>query len=57
MNLLLLEPEELSPDGVARLSGRRLVHANEVLRAQASDQIRVGVRGGKRGHGGDPLDR
>jgi RsmE family RNA methyltransferase len=49
MNLLLLEPGELLPDGTARLSGRRLQHAKEVLQAQASDQIRVGVRGGNTG--------
>jgi RsmE family RNA methyltransferase len=49
MNLLLLEPGELLPDGTARLQGRRLQHAKEVLRAQASDQLRVGVRGGNSG--------
>ena len=49
MNLLLLEPGELDADGVARLTGRRLAHASEVLRAQASDTIRVGMRGGNTG--------
>jgi len=49
MNLLLLEPGELLPDQTTRLSGRRLLHANEVLRAQANDRIRVGVRGGNVG--------
>ncbi|MFN7142473.1 MAG: 16S rRNA (uracil(1498)-N(3))-methyltransferase [Myxococcota bacterium] len=46
MNLLLLEPDELSPDGTARLSGRRLVHAREVLAVQAGDRLRAGVVGG-----------
>lgn len=46
MNLLLLEPGELLPDGTARLDGRRLLHAREVLRAQAGDTLRVGVLGG-----------
>ena len=49
MNLLLLRPEELAPDGTARLTGRRLMHAREVLRASAGDVHRVGVLGGRRG--------
>jgi len=49
MNLLLLRPEELAPDGTARLTGRRLMHAREVLRASAGDVLRVGVLGGRRG--------
>src|SRR5207245_6506506 len=49
MNLLLLRPEELAPDGTARLSGRRLLHAREVLRASAGDVLRVGVLGGQLG--------
>lgn len=49
MNLLLLRPEELAPDGTARVTGRRLSHAREVLRAAAGDVLRVGVLGGKIG--------
>ena len=49
MNLLLLRPEELAPDGTARLTGRRLMHAREVLHASAGDVLRVGVLGGRRG--------
>ncbi len=49
MNLLLLEPDELAPDGTARLTGRRLVHAREVLAVQAGDQLRAGVVGGLAG--------
>jgi RsmE family RNA methyltransferase len=51
MNLLLLRPEELAPDGTARLTGRRLLHAREVLRAAAGDTLRVGMLGGQRGTG------
>ena len=49
MNLLLLEPRELQPDGTAHLSGRRLAHAREVLKAQAGDELRVGILGGELG--------
>src|SRR5438067_5500730 len=51
MNLLLLGPEELRSDGTARLSGRRLVHAREVLRLTSGDTLRVGVLGGGTGVG------
>jgi len=46
MNLLLLEPADLAPDGTARLTGRRLRHALEVLRAAEGDVLRVGLLGG-----------
>lgn len=49
MNLLLLEPDELLPDGTARLTGRRLAHAREVWNAQAGDRLRAGVLGGETG--------
>ena len=49
MNLLLLEPDELSADGTARLRGRRLLHAREVLRLCAGDALRAGVVGGSVG--------
>ena len=49
MNLLLLRAEEVDADGVARLSGRRLEHAREVLRVQAGQTLRVGVLGGLMG--------
>lgn len=51
MNLLLLQPHEVGPDGVAVLSGRRLVHARDVLRVTAGHHLRVGVRGGRLGSG------
>jgi len=49
VNLLLLSPDELDADGTARLRGRRLEHAREVLRVQAGDTLRVGVRDGQVG--------
>jgi len=49
VNLLLLEPHELLSDGTVRLSGRRLSHAREVLKAQAGDTLRVGILGGALG--------
>lgn len=49
MNLLLLRPEEISPDGVARLRGRRATHAREVLNACAGDTLVAGILGGRVG--------
>jgi RsmE family RNA methyltransferase len=46
MNLLLLRPDELLPDGTARLRGRRLLHAGEVLRLSAGGVLRAGLVGG-----------
>jgi RsmE family RNA methyltransferase len=49
VNLLLLEPGELAPDGTARLAGRRARHVHAVLRVAAGDSIRAGVVGGRMG--------
>jgi RsmE family RNA methyltransferase len=49
MNLLLLSPDELQPDGTARVQGRRARHVAEVLRAGPGDTLRAGVLGGKVG--------
>lgn len=46
MNLLLLRPDELLPDGTASLRGRRLLHAREVLRLSEGDLLRAGVLDG-----------
>ena len=46
--LLLLEEDFISPDR-ARLSGRRLAHAREVLGAKPGDTLRVGRLGGQVG--------
>jgi RsmE family RNA methyltransferase len=49
VNLVLLEPEELRPDGTARLDGRRAAHARDVLRAAPGDRVLAGVVGGRMG--------
>ncbi len=49
MNLLLLQPGEVDENGIARLAGRRLEHAREVLRVQAGQTLKVGVLGGLMG--------
>ncbi|MCA2980826.1 MAG: 16S rRNA (uracil(1498)-N(3))-methyltransferase [Myxococcaceae bacterium] len=46
MNLLLLHPHELAPDGTAVLTDRRLAHARDVLRVGEGDTVRVGVKFG-----------
>lgn len=46
MNLLLLHPDEVDNSQLARLSGRRLEHARDVLRLQSGERVRVGLRGG-----------
>jgi RsmE family RNA methyltransferase len=46
LNVLLLEPAELAPDGSATLSGRRAVHLVTVLRAAPGERILVGEVGG-----------
>lgn len=51
MNLLLLAPSELRDDGTALLTGRRHEHARAVLRVQAGETLRVGVRDGSCGTG------
>jgi RsmE family RNA methyltransferase len=49
MNLLLLTRDEVADDGTALLTGRRHEHARVVLRVQAGETLRVGVRGGRCG--------
>lgn len=49
MNLLLLRDADFRADGTVRLTGRRLLHAREVLRAAAGDVLRVGRLGGQVG--------
>jgi RsmE family RNA methyltransferase len=49
VNLVLLEPAELRPDGTARLGGRRAAHARDVLRAAPGGRVLAGVVGGRMG--------
>jgi 16S rRNA (uracil1498-N3)-methyltransferase len=51
LNLLLLDEDDLGPDGTARVSGRRARHVVEVLRAAPGDRIAVGRLGGAVGEG------
>ncbi len=46
MNLLLLGPEELLPDGTARISGRRFKQLEEVIKAAPGKLCKAGVMGG-----------
>lgn len=51
MNLVLLLPEDLVSPEQARLTGRRLAHVREVHRAEAGDDLTVGLLGGTMGRG------
>ena len=51
MNLLLLEPGEISAGGTVRLAGRRAEHLLKVLRVEPGRELRLGVLGGGRGTG------
>lgn len=51
MNLLLLVEDDFIAPGHARLAGRRLAHAREVLGAKPGDTLRVGQLGGRMGTG------
>ena len=46
MNLLLLEPADLLDAATARVSGRRLRHLLEILKAIPGEALRAGVLGG-----------
>ncbi len=51
MNLLLLEPSELSRDNTAEISGRRFDHIVDILRLKVGDRIKAGLINGKSGVG------
>ena len=52
MNCLLVEPDEWDAGtGRALIGGRRRRHAEEILRASAGDELRVGIVGGRIGRG------
>ncbi|HEX5108690.1 MAG TPA: RsmE family RNA methyltransferase [Vicinamibacterales bacterium] len=51
MNLLLLEPDQLSADGAIRLAGPQARHLLTVLRAVQGDEVRVGLLNGPLGRG------
>lgn len=49
MNLLLLTAEDCPEPGLARLTGRRLKHVQDIHRASVGDTLRVGMLGGLMG--------
>ena len=49
MNLIILEPHEFAPDGVARVSGSRAAHMTKVLGVVPGQTVRVGVLEGALG--------
>lgn len=52
MNLILLLPDDdIDSTGRVRLRGRRLKHVQDVHRAAAGDELRVGLLGGRIGSG------
>jgi RsmE family RNA methyltransferase len=51
VNLILLEPDEVSDSGDVRLSGARAAHLLNVLRVAPGHQVRVGVLDGPCGVG------
>lgn len=51
MNLILLDPSEVSSSEAVRLEGPRATHIRMVLKAVPGDTIRIGVIDGPRGRG------
>ncbi len=51
MNLILLTPEDFTTPHQVRLFGRRHEHICKILQATQGQQLRVGLLGGKTGHG------
>jgi len=51
MNLVLLYPNEIDGDNVARLHGTRVAHMRNVLKLQAGDSVRIGILDGPKGTG------
>jgi 16S rRNA (uracil1498-N3)-methyltransferase len=49
VNLILLMPDDLRPDGTAHLAGRRARHVIEVLRPAPGDRLQAGLLGGRIG--------
>jgi RsmE family RNA methyltransferase len=49
VNLMLIEPDELTHDSIVRLSGARLRHLRDVLRVANGATLRVGLVDGPRG--------
>lgn len=51
MNLILIENNDVTENGLVRISGRRLKHITSVHRAKEGDKLKVGIINGKYGTG------
>ncbi len=51
MNLILIFPEELTPENCVLLTDRRAVHIRSVLRAEPGKKLRIGLLNGPFGQG------
>jgi RsmE family RNA methyltransferase len=51
MNILLLSPDDLIGGSRARVTGRRLRHARDVLKLSEGDELSIGLLGGRMGAG------
>jgi RsmE family RNA methyltransferase len=49
VNLILIEPDDLKPDGTARIAGPQAEHIRRVLKSSSGHQLRVGVVDGRLG--------
>lgn len=49
MNLLLVDPQEVSPDNHVIVTDRRFHHVRDVLKLQSGETLRAGAIGGKMG--------
>ena len=49
MNLLLLDRSDLIAENKAEISGEKVRHLNEILKAEQGNEVRVGLLGGKKG--------
>ena len=49
MNLLLLNRSDLIAENKAEISGDKVRHLNEILKAEPGNEVRVGLLGGKKG--------
>lgn len=49
MNLIILDPGEVSAEGCARIAGPRVTHLKDVLAVSVGQTVRVGVLDGARG--------
>lgn len=51
MNIILLEPTEVSDDGAARVTGARATHLTRVLGVEPGHDVRIGIVDGATGRG------